>query len=365
MKKLILLGTILLSSLSCIFAEEPQNNAIAQHSGDNLEASESEKQFELYPKNHKTFFLSVANQITLMNKLLTTKGSDEVTRYFLSLKQHNEQKALELLAKEGDEDLRLVILENLPTQVFAELLKTLFEPIGGQAIAHWGYKANENNEQTLQKTFMTPPARAQQYINFFMSYKTSRDVTQYMVLKATQANEEILKARGKKIAKVLNGIDEKIVIDLLYGRLDTRFIGDKDKILPSKNGVTYETLEKQRYDNEPRWYEKNQVDFDKFTKQSRVYAKSINYIIPHLSPRLIVAVFAKETNGNNDALISMIQSIGCEKALNELFEHLEDNIKDKVFESCSNDKSLLDILGLDETSNDLPQLGDGADKKDL
>ncbi len=376
MKKIILLGAIFSASLCSLIAEEAQSKAVVVA---------AKKQLELYPKNHKTFFLSLDNQVKLLKKLLNNKGKDEVIRYFLSLKNHDSKKALDLLSKNGNEDLRLVILENLPTEMFAELLNTLLEGIGGEAIAHWGYSSLE---QLKEELFMIPSVRAQQYVNFFMQYQTwiAQEVKEVPGVKDDTSlvvegiltllygentkiinvdNEEILKSRGKKMAEVLNQMPEDKVIELLYGRLDTRFVIANARIVKGdvradhhnkEYGITinndnyvYQINERKTADRW-EWKTQNEVEFKVKTSPSRVFSKSINYIIPHLNTKLIVSIFEKETKGDINALVTLIKSLGCEKAFNELFEYLEDSVKDKVYESCSDDAALFDMLGFDSES---------------
>lgn len=387
MKKIILLGALLLSPSYSLVAEEIQNSVIITEDNDQLRVDENKKELSLYPKNHKTFFLSIDNQSKLLNKLLESKGKLEVIRYFLSLKNHDSMKALEVLAKNGNENLRLLILENLPIEVFAELLNTLFEVIGGQAIPHWGYK---QEDELNEKLHMIPNVRAQQYVNFFMKYNTlsGKEVPadgllrQYTQTKTIwENNEKILKARGQKMAEVFNQMEDSKVLEILYGRPDTRFVGDKDRIVKGAGSFimkindtryAYEAFEKL-YHGKEEWTAKNEDSYKKHTNPSRVFSKSINYIIPHLKTTLIVSIFEIETKGDTDALMALIKSLGCEKAFNELFEYLEDAIKDKVYETCSaDDKSLFDMLGLDQSGNDILAIGPGENqgepkekKKDL
>lgn len=373
MKKIILLIFLAFSSLQFALAEEITNQAalaipsISNESTDNSDEPEPIENYKLHPKNHKSFGISIESQIKLMAKLLEKNGKREVIRYFLSLKNHNNQKAIDLLSHNDNPDLKLVILENLPISVFSEIISSLFSETGGRAKAHWGYKTSDKCEE---KTFLTPPSRAQQYINFFMSHNT--------LIKASwvsneSRNQEISKARGKKIAKVLNTFDEDTLITLLYGRPDTRFIDEDNAIVkgqPSSSSYYYYKIQntdyfyikyRTSYDGKLELVYLNEDEFSR-TALSRVH--QIDYIILHLSPNLIVAIFTKELEKDKQRLPALIKTIGCEKALNELFEYLEDNLKDSVFQACENDNSLLDILDLDQdTDNNNLQITDGSKKK--
>lgn len=406
MKKLILLCAILLTSSFALVAEEPQASAIVvnQETDNKPALNEATQGMDLYPQNHKTFYLTIDNQIKLLNRLLESKGKPEVIRYFLSLYNHDlaqadektgkkaGTKALQVLGKYGAEDLRLVILENLPPIIFADLLNSLFDPIGGEAIAHWGYK-NEpisdgkseiNPTLPNEKLYMIPCVRAQQYVNFFMNYNTfttkeiSADglVRQFTHTKKVweKPDEEILKARGQKLAEVFKLMDEDNVINLLYGRPDTRFAGQKDRIVQANSrfklvinntGYSYQTFEKEgHYSNREEWRDKDENSYNDHTSLSRVPSKSINYIIPHLEKKLIVLIFGKETNSSMDALVTLIKSLGCDRAFNELFEYLADDIKNKVYETCGDDNSLFEMLGLGDDGNAFLALGSGAEKKE-
>lgn len=394
MKKIILLGAMLLVVSYGLIAEEVQHAAIGINQAriNQEELNDGKKNVELYPKNHKTFFLSLDNQADLLKKLLESKGKDEVIRYFLSLRNHDSKKALDLLSQSANEELRLVILENLTTEEFADLLNTLFDHIGGEAIAHWAYKSEgiDVNDVTLEdlykglshltgsleNVYLIPSARAQQYVNFYMQYKTSK-----MLGGLSYANdEEVLKSRGKKIAEVLNRMDEDKVIDLLYGRFDTRFVNAKDRIVKgdarndyyskeyamkiSNDNYVYQVNQKQVGDRW-EWKTQNEFAFKEHTSLSRVFSKSINYIVPHLKTRLVVSIFEKETKGDVNALVALVKSLGCEKAFNELFEYLEDAVKDKVYESCADNNALFEMLGIDPIDDDILKLGSEVEKKEL
>lgn len=376
MKKLILLSLICFSSLQFTLAEESQNNkqeaaqdksAIAKINPEESSTStadiddpKDEASYKLYPKNHKSFYISTEQQVKLMNTVLKKQGIDEVIRYFLSLKAHNNQKAIDLLSHKSDLDLSLKILENLPISVFSEILTFFFQDIGGEAIPHCSYKEPVTlNYNSPFKTadpkidYITPPARAQQYINFFMVHNHETKEGYGLVY---ASNPTLLKARGKRIAKVLNTFEEKSVIELLYGRSDTVFLPQNRRIVKDH----YEKKEKRYYDDSTFWDKQETTTLKRETKTSCVDPQLIDYIIPHLSPNLIVAILAKETEKNLNRLPDLVKSLGCSKTLNELFEYLEDSIKSKVFQVCENDDSLLDILDLDKEDNLL--LGD---KKDL
>ncbi len=369
MKKLILLSLILFSFSQFIFSEESQDNsAIAKINPDESSIVDSEegdpkdeKSYKPYPKNHKTFFLSVENQVTLMKKLLEGQGKDEVIRYFLSLKNYNNQKAIDVLSNQNSLDLTLVILENLPISVFSEILKSFFKDIGGESIPHWSYKDSIDADPAIN--YIAPPARVQQYINFFMKYNTKKGLAAKAINLFSGATEkteiDILKARGKRIAKVLNTFDETVLIELLYGRPDTVFLPKDCRIVNERNLEIKKIFYSSGFD----WVQTR--DSISSLQKSHVSPALIDYILPHLSPELIVAIFAKETEAGKDLsrLPQLINSLGCEKAFNELFEYLADNIKDKVFQICENDSSVLDILDLEKSDKNL--LGDGKDKKDL
>lgn len=392
MKKLILLGAMLLASSYSLVAEQTQSKEIALEV-ENNDITVEKKEIGLYPKNHKTFFLSIDNQTKLLNKLLESKGKNEVIRYFLSLKNHDNKKALDLLGKSGNEDLRLVILENLPTDVFAEILNTLFEGIGGEAIAGWGYKFLEGSSYSPavnkfyygvpdKDLYFMPSVRAQQYVNFFMQYEVShRDI----LGKAYEDNKEVVKLRGQKMAEVLNQMDEDKVIELLYGRIDTCFCPANSKIVKADSNGCYQGQVKVdntcisdaakcelgiggyyyllKGDNGK--YSMKYLDaFKILTTPSRVFSKNINCIVPYLNTKLIVSIFEKETKGDIKALVELIKSLGCDKAF-ELFEYLEDSVKDKVYESCSEDGALFDMLGFEGDEDDILAIESGESKKEL
>lgn len=399
MKKLITLSAIL-SISSCILIAE-MNNSPAPLAKVNPKAGSGalvigrpgagqnvEKKIEL--RHYKTFGLSVDNQITVLNQLRRQKGIGdlEAVRYFLSLKNNNNKKALDVLSKEGNDDLRLLLLAHLPVDEFAKLLNELFDGIGGEAIRHWGYR----EEGKFESLHMVPCARAQQYVNFFMCHDIKIDTqvqaegtfAQWTGTKKTikTESEELLHARGQRIAEVLNTMDENKVIELLYGRPDTRIIGNKDRIVLASNAgrtsmndlfmqingtdYVYQTYEERtnQYGGKlnPEWYSKQEADYKRHTWSSRVFSNSIKYIVPYLTTKLTYLVFVKETNGDTDGLIKMVKSLGCDKALgDELFEFLSDEIKDKVFESCQSEEgSVNDLLGYGSTL----AIGSGSEPKD-
>lgn len=185
------------------------------------------------------------------------------------------------------------------------------------------------------------------------------------------------------MAEVLNLMDDDKVIELLYGRPDTRFIGDRDQIVKGQAGhvqysyskayqarigadsYIYQTKEKTSYSLDKwEWKTRDEAAYNDHTWPSRVFSKSINYIIPHLKTKLIVSVFEKETKGDKDAFVELIKSLGCERAFNDLFEYLEDAVKDKVFESCNTDDSLFEMLGLGDSGNNVLAIGSGPEKQE-
>lgn len=391
MKKIILLIFIAFSSLQFALAEEKDNQVVvagAQISStnnldDNSDEPEPEENYVLFPKKHKSLYLSVENQIKLMTELLEKKGKREVIRYFLSLRNYNKQKAINLLSSKENPDLRLVILENLPISVFSEIISSFFSEHGGKAIAHWSYTKTENfligkrEAKYDEDTFLTPPSRAQQYINFFMTHNALVLSNEARESSINPRSPRISKERGKKIAKVLNTFDEDTLIALLYGRPDTRIIDEKGEIVKGDpqgvySGYKHQILKSDYFylKHKPDYNGKDALtyvtpgDFDQTVPSS---INQIDYILPYLSSNLIVAIFAEELKKDGNRLSALIKNIGCDMALNELFEYLEDSLKDSVFQACEGDKSILDILDLDKDSNNNPlQLGDGSKpKRDL
>lgn len=383
MKKLLLSLIILLNCSCLIFAEEELEEVGNNSSGEETIV------YELYPKDFKAFHTSIDYQLITMNKIFKKSGAYETVRYFLSLKNFNEIKALEALSlsemssktkdplkQEEIENLRMVILENLPIGELKGLMDKLFEGIGcDKAVRHWGYK---NYGIFNLYLYMVPNVRAQQYINFFMNYQT--EVTHekkgliYGKETVKETKEQLLKDRGLKIAKVLNLMDTNTAIQILYGREDTRFIGHRDRIIPKENSeapdglkltinetsYVYQTEETEN--NTPIWKDKSKETLNRYTVRSRVFAESIQYIIPHISEELATTIFERESKSNNsNAIIALINSFGCDRSF-KILEYLEDDTKDKIFEVCHGDEeAFFDMLGL----NDGKKLAQLTDKKSL
>lgn len=370
MKKLLLVSVMLWGLVLGLSAEDvaAENGAVVSQDkvmgGEVVYYDEGGNEIELYPSRYSRYSLNLDNQNKFLKKLLNDEkeGPAGMVRYFLSLKKYYPEKALEVLGTTGNEDLKLVILETWPINAFVELLDSLFAGIGGEAVAHWGYKAGEFQE----KLHMTPNVRAQQYINFFMKYKTTDDKQVKdeekssllnTVMKTIKVdNEEILRSRGLKMAQVLNKMDKNKVMELLYGRPDVRFMGAKDRIIENMEALTsykikdtnyvYQTLEKNQYGRDPEeWRDKYTQDLNKFTSLSRVSSESINYIIPYLTNELITLIFEKEVKENTSTINDFIESVTCKKIFKDIFDYLEDSMN-KVFELCEQDTLVADMLGL-------------------
>lgn len=213
----------------------------------------------------------------------------------------------------GMEDHRLDVLNNFSAYEFAQLLSYLFAPEGGNAIKHWAYNPTFSTNELSDNPFytkehdhplgfepdyfyITPPTLAVQYILFFLEYN------------ATDAAEK--NSRAKKVSEALNLINQDYAIDILYGRFDTRFLREKDKLTPesqlseklkakatlndqSTNRLwLYETYKikehKQGYKKQ-----KNKV-FYKNTVRARLPLPFVRLLVPFLNKDLLTKMTKKE-----------------------------------------------------------------------
>ncbi|PWU07283.1 MAG: hypothetical protein C5B43_00570, partial [Verrucomicrobia bacterium] len=287
-------------------------------------------------------------QIALLNELFQREGKDAILHYFVDLKKENIRKAIDFLSETDNKDLRLLILESISVRTFAEFFNILLDT-KGEAVVHWGYGPKGDFKEKL---YISPNARAQQFVNFFMHYKTflekpfNQNECRDEFQRITFEEEEILKLRGQKIAKVFNKMNQKQVIDLLYGRPDIR-IFDKMKAKISQNKenpidreITFNSIDyyfyynKETINGQEQWVSKDKNAYEKDTLPCRVEVKSINYIVPYLSEDLIVEIFNKEAGGDKGALVELINILSCEKAMNKLYKILGSKAKEEILMSC-------------------------------
>lgn len=352
MKKLLIGIMFLITNCVIIAQENKESSAIEVRDNNELALNENVDEVELLPSEHAVFDLTIDNQADLMRRLLEEGGKNVVIQFFLSLKNHNETKALELLSKKDYMDIIFAIFENLPINKFVELLQKCMEEIEAKPIEHWWY---DPSDKEIKSQYIMPNVKAQVYIQFFMQYNAlEKERSTYDILTRTNTlDENILKKNGQRMAVVLNTMPEQTVLDILYGRADSLIVKDDSyKLIPGNSGnsdqiIVIKINAKEYCFIGPNRYVLTNSYYNSFIKtKSRVPADLIKYIIPYLEPKLAVAILKEETKGDIKVLKDLITSIGCDKVYDELFVHLEDDVKNKVYETCKKSGSLLKMLGI-------------------
>lgn len=228
------------------------------------------------------------------------------------------EKLIETIDPNGKEDFRLEMLNDLSSEQFAQVLEHLFEPIGGEAVKHWGfnpiYSTNELSENPYYHKvhdnvhgfesdyfYMTKSVFALQYILFYLTSNVNTQV------------EKI--ERAKKIAQALNHIQQDKVIQMLYGRYDARFLGDKDRFTPTgiksankkdyylgkkalvddstKEIWLYETYKMDEMNSKIYLRQKNRI-FRKNTVRARLPLEYVRLLIPYLNKEILTLLSKKE-----------------------------------------------------------------------
>lgn len=219
----------------------------------------------------------------------------------------------ESIDNNGLEDYRFETLKNLSDIEFAQLLSYLFAPEGGSAIKHWAYNPTFSTSELSDHSFyqkphnhplgfepdyfyITPPTITIQYILFFLEYKATDDFEK--------------RERAKKVANSINLLKEENAVNLLYGRFDTRFVRENDKITPEiqlpkkiKSKATLKDkftrrlwlFEKLKINENSQIYEKqNDSIFYRNTIRARLPLPFVRLLIPYLNQELLNKMMKKE-----------------------------------------------------------------------
>lgn len=262
--------------------------------------------------------------------------AQEFQEYFEDIKQEADKPeiteeeldalVIEDLDQNGMEDLRLKALEEMSVESFADHLNYLFKDIGGEGFKHWAYNPLKSSNELHGNTYyhkdhdhsegfdadhfyITKAARASQYIIFFLEHNTMKMVKKlepspsetgdifFSTVQVEDKSEQ--KVRAAKLAEVLNSMDEDTVIEMLYGRFDARFMGDRDRLTHVTDGSFYNIVDNsenlwsyQTYTN--GWHAQNPIFFERNTVEARVPLKFIRLLVPYLDNELLLRVQEEE-----------------------------------------------------------------------
>lgn len=220
---------------------------------------------------------------------------------------------LEIMDPNGRENQRLHSLNILSPEEFSRLLAYLMAPIGGEAIKHWAYNPTFSTKELNEDPFysrehdhshgfeadyfyMTPSAMALQYILFFLEYKVT--------------DQEEGKMRAQKVAAALNHLGAEQASDIIYGRFDTRFLRENDRLtlkseLPEDEQVKA-TL-KDKFTKKMWLYEKKKIKrgrqiynkkrnsvFYENTVRARMPLPFVRSLTPYLDQSILSVMVKKE-----------------------------------------------------------------------
>ena len=256
---------------------------------------------------------------------------------FLKLRAHNVMR----FDDNGREVERLEALKSLTPEEFAFLLEYLFSPKGGEAVKHWAYNPLKSTNELRENThyhkdhehkngfeedhfYITPAVRASQYIIFLLEYNvTSKDEQREQAKQIAEAlnvmepdlaagiynspKKAEQRARAKKVAAALNLMDSDRAIEMLYGRFDARFLGDRDRLVETAlvgdgfgvdNPATYRVVKPWLYETRDEaqnvYYPQQDIYLDLNTVEARVPLSLIHLLVPYVKDELLRKMVEKE-----------------------------------------------------------------------
>lgn len=208
----------------------------------------------------------------------------------------NPEHAIDLIDANGMEGERFFVMANLSAKELAKLLETLFAPQGGDAIKHWAYNPLKSTHALSNNS----------YYHKDHAYEDGFEADYFYISKAVRASQYIIfflefnplerELCAKHMAQALNLMNPDIANEMLYGRFDARFLGDRDRLvkndMPNFVDWTY-----QSYDNSwgfIRYYKQSKEVFNQNTVEATVPLHLVRLLVPYLNTNLLAKMTERE-----------------------------------------------------------------------